>query len=379
MSKSVFDRLAHQGTVASEARRVEGKTIREQYQQRRAAAAAATFPMSKGSTLKLKQSQLPQDQFSPMKIPRRTHKQQDMFYDRLAHDATISSDGNKRLVKPVEEKSPKKLTSSKKRDAFFRRLAHKETIASAGHHIKLPAGHESPLKSPKSQAVGQRNLIEVFERLHKQDTVAKRAHYLQEETLEPLKSPERAVGQSDQIEIFDRLHKQDTAATRAHHLKEETQPISPKISSNATPPSLLKRLGAASSPPVPIKMTLHIRTREEKKGGKPYSNLYISETDVRHQINAFHSGKVSARALASDLINALFHRDFTPGRHWDIETATVDELASLTDKEGTSILNAEKQAVWDWKDIYSVASAKATIKISSEDIYVDEYSYYVAG
>jgi len=83
----------------------------------------------------------------------------------------------------------------------------------------------------------------------------------------------------------------------------------------------------------------------------------------------------------------LFDQDFKPGAHWEIGTAILDKLDPLDDKtlldgeegEKFEIFQAEKQAIWDWKDIYSVATGKATIKISCGDIYIDEYSYYVAG
>lgn len=126
-------------------------------------------------------------------------------------------------------------------------------------------------------------------------------------------------------------------------------------------------------------MNLHIRSKEEKKEGKFYSDLNITRADFRKQVDLYHSGKISAHALAFDVINALFERDFTPGAHWEIGTATLDELEDGEMEGQFECFGAEKEAVWDWKDIYSVATAKATIKISSGDIYIDEYSYYVAG
>ena len=90
-----------------------------------------------------------------------------------------------------------------------------------------------------------------------------------------------------------------------------------------------------------------------------------------------------AKALAYDIINALFHRYFMNGRHWEISSATVEELdeTSLLNGEdkkaaiGTDIevFQATKEAVWDHKDIYSVANASAKIMVSSEGVYVDDY------
>lgn len=249
-------------------------------------------------------------------------------------------------------KSPRR--TPKQRDEYLSRLAKQETVCSAGHHI--PDAHED-------------------------------ADYVQ------IQSPKKATGHSGHSAVFNRLYKQETAASMAHHyVKEEKTPppLSPRKANPSPPPSLLKRLEQKSEsvPPTPITMNLHIRTKEEKKGGKSYNNLNISQANVRKQINLFHTGKISARALACDVINALFERDFMPGAHWDIGSAHAEEMDPLTDKtlldggeEGDKMecFQADKEAIWDWKDIYSVATAKATIKISSDHVYVDEYSYYVAG
>lgn len=93
----------------------------------------------------------------------------------------------------------------------------------------------------------------------------------------------------------------------------------------------------------------------------------------------YHTGNISAHALALGVINALFERDFQPGAHWEISTAKLDELEDGEMGEQFECFGAEKEAVCDWKDVYSVATAEATIKISSGDIYIDEYSYFVVG
>lgn len=298
MSSSVFERLAHQGTAASEARVAEEKECHEQHTRHRDTEAATEG--SKINLAKLNQLQLPQDQLGAIKSPKRTPKQQ---------------------------------------DAFFSRLSHQETISSAAHHI--PENNES-------------------------------SEHLQEH----LKSPRNE-------EVFNRLYKQETATSKAHrHVKEEVkEQHHPKHCT--PPPSLLKRIGNKTSngPPIPIKMNVHFRTKEEKKNCDFYSNLNIPDASVRRQINVFHSGKASAHALAFDLISTLFHRDFMPGAHWSIGTATLNELDPMTYMGGAKVqvFESEKEAIWDWKDTFRVATAKATIKISNGDIYIDGYSYYVAG
>lgn len=329
MPASIFDRLAHQGTAASKAREAEERESRERHRQRKAADAAA-------AASKPRHVRLPQDQ--------------------------PSSDG------PV--KSPRK--SPQEQAAFFDRLARQETASSAAHHHHVPDDGDG---GPKSPAANRK----------------------------------KVARDGQQGAVFNRLYKQETAASKAHHTKAvDAQAPKPeqkkKKSKPAPPPSLLKRLeekkaaegsgcggsGSGGPPPVPIQMALRIRTAAEKKDGGSYSELSITQSDVRRQVNLFHSGKVSAHALACDVITALFDRDFAPGAHWEVGTAIVGELDPLADKtlltgdeeaaEGEfECFDAEKEAVWDWKDVYSVAKARATIKICKESVLVDDYSYYVAG
>ena len=149
-------------------------------------------------------------------------------------------------------------------------------------------------------------------------------------------------------------------------------------------------------------------------------------------------GKVSASSLSHDIITELFTMDFQPtdtatshhhhhhhhqvappdtdttttthnpndtttaasSGHWQIGTAIVEELDPIADKsfllhlqnhhtheEQTSPDNnmkcfwAEKEAIHDYHEIYSVAKAKAIITIcagrSTSSMYVDEYQYTV--
>lgn len=137
---------------------------------------------------------------------------------------------------------------------------------------------------------------------------------------------------------------------------------------------------------IPINMNIQYRTKSEKKEGRPYSKHILTQTEVRRAVNGYESGDISSKTLAYAIIDALFYKDFMPGEHWDIDGANIGEITAVepaNDGEpvDVQVFAAEKQATWDWKDIYSIASAKATIKISraSGNIYVDDYSYYVAG
>mmetsp|Transcript_5862 Transcript_5862/g.16491 ORF Transcript_5862/g.16491 Transcript_5862/m.16491 type:complete len:238 (+) Transcript_5862:126-839(+) len=144
-------------------------------------------------------------------------------------------------------------------------------------------------------------------------------------------------------------------------------------------------------------MRIEYRTRVEKNEGRPSSTLPVSALpEIRRVVREFESETISERQLAIVVIEALFHRDFMPGRYWDVESATVSEISDTTtrsrsrddDDDGSAkgeedacAYSVEKEATWDHKDIYSVASAKGIVTISrqSRSIFIDEYSYYVAG
>jgi len=89
----------------------------------------------------------------------------------------------------------------------------------------------------------------------------------------------------------------------------------------------------------------------------------------------YEKSKLEAKALAQIIIEELFERDFWPGKHWEIDTARVWEN---TGSEHPAF-NAEKLATWDWKDIYSEASATAVIRFLPDRILIENYAYYVAG
>jgi hypothetical protein len=103
------------------------------------------------------------------------------------------------------------------------------------------------------------------------------------------------------------------------------------------------------------------------------------------------------RVVAIAVANALWARDFRPGKHWEIESTTAQPVV-----DGTSLKNGSssgvgwtlhKSATWDWKDIYSVATLQGRVRfvpptVDDDDEYDDtcvvtvrleDYSYYVAG
>ena len=219
--------------------------------------------------------------------------------------------------------------------------------------------------------------------------------------LQHLKSPQDATtpkksSKHKQEAFFNRLAKAETASSHAHHTTIEAKKgaispkkttVLPKKKKPTPPPSLLQRIEdkkksekSSSSSATPPEMKLHIRSIEEKNATKPYKKLDMSEKEIKRQIHLYHSNKISAHALAFDIITALFDQKFVSNRdihsHWDIGTATLEALDPITTKGGHTIecYAAEKSAVHH-KDINKFAKLKCTIKLSKENVYVDEYSY----
>jgi hypothetical protein len=323
------------------------------------------------------------------------------IFDRLSQQGTVAS-----RQRDAEEKQSRCLKNEQRRQMEV-------ALTPSKNDKKLKALQRSPITAPQDQTNQKKQSIvaspkqkdALYDRLAKQDTISSAAHHgksFQDNNngavlrTQCRKSPKRT--DSERAATFDRLYKQDTASSKAHRhkqLPEETSFFSPKKTiAHTPPPSLLTRRlevdSADTGPPIPLKINIYIRTNEEKKDGKPYNDHFdLTQKEVRKQINLYAASKISAKALAYEIINALFHRDFTPGRHWEVSSAQLEELDTVLDEALVSeeknrgaqdnsiidVFDATKTAVYDHKDIYIVAKASAKIKISSEAVYVDEYSY----
>jgi len=143
-----------------------------------------------------------------------------------------------------------------------------------------------------------------------------------------------------------------------------------KTSKAKIPPNL----GSAYEGPWKVTYTC----KYDKRNPKEIRPLSSQNLNISQFLYHFEQGKLSEHQFSHDIIEALFKRDFMPGKRWDIDPAWV----SLEGGEGNVVkFKAEKQATWDWKDIYAVASAKGTICFfpDKHEIRVQEYSHYVAG
>ncbi|KAL7559112.1 hypothetical protein ACA910_017523 [Epithemia clementina (nom. ined.)] len=107
-----------------------------------------------------------------------------------------------------------------------------------------------------------------------------------------------------------------------------------------------------------------------------FSDFYVKKhKKVYKGVVDYEKGKLTAESLSRIIIEELFERDFWPGKHWEIGSARVSECSGSKHPA----FNAEKVATWDWKDIYSKASATAVIHFHPDRILIENYAYHVAG
>ncbi|CAJ1461879.1 unnamed protein product [Effrenium voratum] len=88
----------------------------------------------------------------------------------------------------------------------------------------------------------------------------------------------------------------------------------------------------------------------------------------------YAAGASGPKSLARAVIAALFDAEFRGSKRWEVNAACATEAPDRKD-----VFQCEKSAEYDWKDISSVASAKALIHVTPELISIHDYSYYVAG
>jgi hypothetical protein len=127
-----------------------------------------------------------------------------------------------------------------------------------------------------------------------------------------------------------------------------------------------------------------------------FSELSPSSLHLVSDLYRFENGDLEQRQLATCIIDALWNRDFSNGKHWDIDSASVSAVAAAAGPNTNASIEGEqeyeedddggcwkvsKSATWDWKDIYAVAESKGLIRfrMDAREIRIANYSYYVAG
>ena len=104
--------------------------------------------------------------------------------------------------------------------------------------------------------------------------------------------------------------------------------------------------------------------------------------DLKRCIDEYEKGNLDTAGIASGIIEALFDKDFVgSGKHWDRDGSSCSRIDDDTGNGEYVAYKCSCSATWDWKDIYSVATSKATIRVfvNRPLIHVVGYKYYVAG
>lgn len=116
-------------------------------------------------------------------------------------------------------------------------------------------------------------------------------------------------------------------------------------------------------------------------GIQPVGNV---PTKLLEKINAWSEehppSNEDLSTVAKDVLEVLYYQEFTgSGKHWSYDGCSCAEVASASPDQ--HVFYCEISHIWDWKDIYAVATGKATISINLKDrtIYVHDFSYYCSG
>lgn len=127
---------------------------------------------------------------------------------------------------------------------------------------------------------------------------------------------------------------------------------------------------------------VRLELREKGKSSDFHEMDPKSLSGIQRVLRDYASGGTSEKQVAVALTEALWVRDFSPGKHWDIDGTSVREIkpGEMDDTpDGSSCWTIEKSATWDWKDIYSVARVEGRVRFLPFVVRVEDYLYYAAG
>jgi len=218
--------------------------------------------------------------------------------------------------------------------------------------------------------------------------------------------------------LFERLFKSDTAASASlKRVKIQKKPLPRLRVSNSmksieqhradkmgkvlnnndketSPNSISKAESKSTTVSVPLRYTstrIKLLMSSKYTRGRGFSyldpeKLNLIQVLATHERTASRQSSTSCIRVAHAIIESLFNRDFMPGPKWDIEPSSVTEIdmvkgQSRMGQSDLRVFRVEKRAVWDYKDVYSVASAKGIIRFipNVNEIRIESYAYYVAG
>mmetsp|Transcript_8427 Transcript_8427/g.12920 ORF Transcript_8427/g.12920 Transcript_8427/m.12920 type:complete len:245 (-) Transcript_8427:149-883(-) len=166
------------------------------------------------------------------------------------------------------------------------------------------------------------------------------------------------------------LEQDDAKASPVKHMGNENVEKQKNTQSSITPSKLAQDTIHGKS----INM-IRLRSSSKYSPKSGFSDLSPSSLNLTQVLRNYLYGSATQQQVAHAIIEALWKRDFMPGKRWDIDGATVRQL------EGKGVYAVEKEATWDWKDIYAVSSSKGTIRFLDDlkEIRIENYSHYCAG
>lgn len=309
---------------------------------------------------------------------------------------------------PVEISPKKEKSGSLKQSSVFDRLYTKDTVSHSARKYIPVRQREMPTTSGptfkrRSPGVAKSNKknnyrqdqSSVFERLCSSDTVSHSAKIrdpvltgsvlahtstLRHSRFDPVRADRnknrlKSRTEIGQANLMSKKENKVSTPTASAVLK-----ASPQIGQTAPTVCEQRRVRKLQTSHSSIKLLCS--SRYSPNDG--YTTLSPSALGLGATLISYESGKLTAREVAHSIIEALFKRDFMPRKHWDIDSATValrSNEGDTTSGEDGEAFDVEKNATWDWKDIYSVASAKGIVRFvtGKTEIRVENYSYYVAG
>ena len=309
-----------------------------------------------------------------------------------------------------------------KKESVFDRLASTETISSAKLKEKK---RKPPTPNTSRAAVHNHGDVSIFERLSRQQTASSLAHHYDsdasshEVSISSRKSTSRRPSGSSNS-IFERLSRHQTSSSRGKQVASPTnntkfvgssppskisrgnnRPPLPKPQSQRSPPKINK-MKKEKKPSKPHDKNTNDLSKDDPKKGitlpslpnnqkypkllcsdkynpeRGYTELSPISLSLGQDLCSYMTKEIGPQQMAQKIIQALFQRDFGVKKdtRWD-----VDPAHAVPKDDDNIVFEAEQQATWDWKDIYSVASSKGKIRFLDNDniIRIEGYSYYVAG
>lgn len=201
----------------------------------------------------------------------------------------------------------------------------------------------------------------VYERLYQQSTAASRGQqrprHLQQGTSSVTKKKAAAQHSTE-----------STSHDRQVTISSRKQQQSPKTTESVSLNPLVKHAPPPST--VPLTWNLFYTSKyDSAESIRPLSLFIQLDPHCADPTNPSHQQLISRH-----IIEKLFDRDHSAGKRWDYDPATVECVAP-------NEYQASKEATWDWKDIYAVATAQGRVCFDFElqQICIRQYSYYCAG